>query len=69
MDYTPDNHSLYWIYGHDPQGYNFDTTPTIVEAKKIYQDFIQDGWDEVYIWYGDENRAFTELDPYLSFIR
>jgi len=62
----PEGHTLYWIYVYvDKTGeYNFETTTNFAQAKKLAREMINktDHWDYAYIWYGDEDGAFTYMD-------
>jgi len=62
----PKDHTLYWVYGYvDNTGeYNFETTTNFAHSKKLARELvIKDGFDYAYIFYGDENGAFTDIDP------
>jgi hypothetical protein len=64
----PEGHVLYWIYVYATDGsYNFDTTPRLEEAKKIFAEMRGEvDVREAFIFYGDKNSAFTDLDPVTS---
>lgn len=69
----PSGHDLYWVYIYDRHGaYSFDTAPRMSDAKKILtglkKEWISGGVPahEAFIFYGDKNGAFTNLDPVVS---
>lgn len=61
----PEGRTLYWAYAYDEDEnqYNFDTSTRLAEAKKMAREMIREGWHHVYIFHGDEDGAFTWLDP------
>lgn len=61
----PKEHQLYWIYAWDVNEteYDFDTTTQLVLARRVARMMIKEGWDHAYIWFGDEDGAFTWIDP------
>jgi hypothetical protein len=59
-------HTLYWVYAYWPGDYNFDTTTQLKEAKKILREFVAEMPTEVFIFYGNEDGAFTHVDPVVS---
>jgi hypothetical protein len=64
----PDDHTLYWVYSYnkDESEYDFDTTTRIVEARRFALEMLSEGWDHVFIWFGNEDGAFTDID-YVNF--
>jgi len=67
----PDNHSLFWVYGNTyegpEKGYVFDTHDNYVDAKKTFAEFISDGCDDAFIFWGDKDGPFTNIDPVDSY--
>jgi hypothetical protein len=68
MNPKPQDHRLYWVYAWDAAEtqYNFDTTTRIDEARRLAQQFLAQGWHRVYVFFGDEDGAFTDRDPALT---
>lgn len=66
----PENHSLFWIYGYiesgENKGYTFDTKLTIEESLESVNQFKDDGYETIIVFYGNSDGAFTGLDPVLS---
>jgi hypothetical protein len=66
---TPSGHTLYWIYIYYADGaYNFSTAKTVSEAKQTAKDFAGEGvpYSSIYIFYGNQDGAFTDHDAYSS---
>lgn len=58
----PPGHTLFWVYAHWADGYQFDTSKTITGARAALKAFAADGAREVSILWGNDERAFTEID-------
>lgn len=66
----PPGHTLYWAYAYNEKEteYNFDTDTTLRGIKQKAQSLIvDDGFHHGYIFYGDEDGAFTQYDPVMHF--
>ena len=66
---SPSGHTLYWIYIYYADGrYNFGTAKTVSDAKQIAKDFAEERvpYESIYIFYGNQEGAFTDHDAYSS---
>ena len=60
----PKGHTTYWVYSYsrDEREYDFGTTPRLDEAYAIVAEMLSQGWDHGWVFFGDKNGAYTDLD-------